>query len=241
MSTHRTRRGAGPAVLGVVLAGVTAVSGTAGAANGNGVESTPAKQAFTNAVQKTFGAQSFSLTGTINGSGHTVSLNETVGQNQGSGKLTLNGDTINLVLLGGTLYFQADSGFYQSQGLSQSEAAQLGGQWVSVPTTNQDFGNFASFLIPSKLQQELLKGMNSKTVRYTKSGSSNINGASVLRINVKDSTKSQNSGAVFVAEVGTPYLVRISGGSDGSLTFSNFNQPLNVKAPPAATPLSGGG
>lgn len=68
--------------------------------------------------------------------------------------------------------------------------------------------------------------------KYTKGGAADVDGTKAFSITATDSD-GENS-TLYVATQGKPYLVRMeqtAGAEPGQLTFSDFDKPLDLKAP----------
>ncbi|MCX5211411.1 hypothetical protein OG689_19320 [Kitasatospora sp. NBC_00240] len=70
--------------------------------------------------------------------------------------------------------------------------------------------------------------------KYTKGAAADVNGTKAFSVTATDSD-GENS-TLYIATQGKPYLVRMeqtAGAEPGQLTFSDFDKPLDLKAPPA--------
>jgi hypothetical protein len=95
-----------------------------------------------------------------------------------------------------------------------------------VPSTDSDFAGINSLLDASQVASQFSGTSNTG---FTKGKTSTINGQQVIAI--KGASSSDNSGGtVYVATTGKPYIIRVSGGGT-TLTFSNYNRPVNPSVP----------
>ncbi len=219
---------------------VLGTSGIAGAASRNGITAKPTSQIVQTALNKTTSVRSvaFVLSGTTHG--QPINIEGTAGKTAGAATIMLGSGTIDVALVNNTVYFKGDESFYQEQGSSASEAAQLAGEWVSAPTSNSQFSQFDQFLLVKSLFIQAAQGSTGKGIQYTKLGNATINGTPTIKIAIRDPKKASNDGIAYVSTTGTPYLIRVaqSGSQGDTLTFSDFNEPINVEAPQGAIPAS---
>lgn len=179
-------------------------------------------------------ATSFTYAGFAGQGGTKTSLRLSVsasGDTQGT--VTTNGQTIEIIEVGKTDYVSANKAFWTANG--GAAAAQLfGSQWVSGPASSSTFSGFASLLSMSQVTSQFA---NTSGTSITKGATSTINGQKVIAISTKGGAFEDT---LYVATTGTPYIVRVvtAGSSGGTVTFTNYNQPVNAKAPAKSVDLS---
>jgi hypothetical protein len=226
------RRGAGSATLGLLAAAALAVStsGTAWASGNLGSKS--AGQITSASIKAGKSAKSVTIKGSVADSGQTISLNITdLANGNGAGSITIGGQTIQLVKLGNSSYFKADTAFWQKNG--GSGAAQLlANRWVKSPTSGSDsigssFNQFLSI-------KGFLSSLSSSTGTLSKGGTSTVNGHKVYVIN------SSEGGSLYIAAIGKPYPVKITstGSSSGTITLTNWNKHVTITAPAGAIDMN---
>ena len=180
-------------------------------------------QAAMTAVNNTSGFEA-SATGNF---GHGVtSFDFKVHGSDVDGTATLNGNVIDLDVIGGNVYFKAPAVFWTAEGLSAANAAQFATAWVEAPagsSTASDFSGLSSLTdVSSTLENHgaLAAG-----------GTGTVDGQAVVF--VKDTT---NGGTLAVATSGPAYPVQLSqtsGSATGVLTFSNWNAVAAFTLPPS--------
>jgi hypothetical protein len=164
-----------------------------------------------------------------NGSGtsgtETLDLSMSVFRNGDiSGQESNHGQVIKLLTVGGKVYLNGTATAWEALGVPASAATLLSGKWAVVPAS--DSINLVAY---TKMEQQLTAPGK---VTYKRLGTSTINGEKVVGV----SYTSPHVGTItfYVADSGTPYLVRLdqrtSGGSS-TMTISDWNQQSAPSAP----------
>lgn len=176
--------------------------------------------------------QSVHVQGSGADAGKLVGFDLTLKAGVGStGSLSLNGDSIKVVILGGEVYINGSQAFWKAN-TSAAVAQLVAGKWLKGPSTGS-FASFAEFGSLSKLFQTLFASHG----KLTKSAKTTVRGVSA--IGLVDTTQ---GGTLYVAATGQPYPLEIvnrgksSGG--GTLSFTRFNAPVQITAPSGAINLS---
>src|SRR6202020_1391118 len=182
----------------------------ASAASSNGVANKSASEIVTAASAATGAAKSFTFGGTT----------------QQRGTITISGQPVKLIKIGNTVYFSSTKAFW-NKAAGTGAGSLFGTRWVAVPSTDSDFAGINTLLDESQVAGQFSDTSNTT---FTKGKTSTINGQAVIAVNGKDSGDS-TGGTVYVATTGKPYIIRVTGGGS-SLTFSNYNQPVNPSVPP---------
>lgn len=97
-------------------------------------------------------------------------------------------------------------------------------------TAKSQLGSLSGFCGPSQLAGSFGHIPTDLTIGKT----ATISGQKTLQ--VKDPG---NSDSLFVSETAKPQIVEIAGGSQGTLTFSDYNSPVKLTAPPRRETLNG--
>jgi len=147
--------------------------------------------------------------------------------------LTSQGNHIQIIQIGDTVYFKAPlSLFLQKLPASQRSqvAAVLRGKWIKEPASSPEVAQFKDLTD----RATFVKGITATktTPNFTADGSKTVNGVATTEL--KDAA---NGLTLFVASSGTPFPMEVdkTGGSDGgSITFDAWNQPFTAQAPPAS-------
>jgi hypothetical protein len=200
----------------------------ASAASSNGVASKSAKQIVSAAASATNGATSFTYGGTTRSNGTPTGLKASLSASgDGQGTLTSSGQPVKLIKVGDTLYVSSTTAFW-TKNLGAAAGATLGSQWVAVSSGDTDYSGIAALFDAQQITGQFL---STSSGTFTKGKTSTVNGQPVIAV-VNKAGSTVNT--IYVATTGKPYLVKLSspGSNGGTLTFSSYNKPVNVTAPP---------
>jgi hypothetical protein len=205
----------------------------ASAASDNGVASKSANSIVAAASAATAGAKTFTYGGTTQQGGSSTNFKVSVSSaGKGTGTITISGQPVKLVKIGNTVYFSSTKAFWDKSA-GAGAGSLFGTRWVAVPSTDSDFAGINSLLDSSQVAAQF---SDTSGTTFAKGKTSTINGQKVIAITGKDSADS-SGGTVYVATTGKPYIVKVSGGGT-SLTFSNYNKPVNPSTPPNSINIS---
>jgi hypothetical protein len=155
----------------------------------------------------------------------------------GSGSLTAQGATFELLRIGEELFLKADAAFWDQEdgkdesgggGEDDDEAAaadKLGGKYVKVPQGDPAYKRFSGFTDKDVLLDSLLT-LHGKLATE---GHHEQAGVRTIRI-----TGDKGSGGTLdVSLQGRPYPLRlVRGGDAGTLSFSDWGEDFALKQPP---------
>ena len=171
--------------------------------------------------------------------------------------ITQGGSSATLRAVDGSLYIRANEAFWREQ-KTGSAAGELADRWFKAPTSSRELRDLTKDLDPAKLSRCLLKDHGT----IADGGKATVDGQEAVVIVDKGDRPGTAPGKLFVAATGEPLPLRTlttgkerPGGtkdpecdSDDSpaqpgdtATFSNYNEPLNISAPPSAVDLGGKG
>lgn len=200
---------------------------------GNGEAAKSGQQVFTDAVQAAKGASSFHMSGQISLNGQPIDVDLSIVKGQGAtGWLKLNGQKLDLVVVGADAYVKADAAFYSQYGGSVGRALgpSVAGKWLKFPRTNPQFGPITSIADANLL-------FDSLTVNHgalTNEGETTYEHQSVVAIH--DSAK---GGTLYVAATGTPYPVAlVKSGVGVSTSFDKWGESVTLTPPSGAIDIS---
>ncbi|KQX58754.1 MULTISPECIES: hypothetical protein [unclassified Streptomyces] len=141
---------------------------------------------------------------------------------------------------GGFTYMKGDDAFWRSssgeEGASADEAgamsALLKGRWMKMPSEgdDNDLGSLCDLKTMIKEMDEENKG---DRTGLTRGEDADVDGTAAVTLTKK---KGAETTTFYVAKEGKPYVLRVvgAGGKEpGTVTFSEFDKPLTVAAPPA--------
>jgi hypothetical protein len=223
------------AALGLVAAlMIAACGGSSGGAADNGVAAKSADQIVTQATQAIDAVHTARVSGDV-GSAHgqgAIHLDLHLVDGTGAtGSMSEGGLAFKLISVNNSAYVNGSPAFWKQFG--GSAAVQLlQGRWLRAPAATGPFASFASLTDLHKLVAGLLTGHGA----LTKGSTSTIDGQKVVAL-----TDKTNQGTLYVATTGKPYPIRIANGGSGGggqLDFSDFNQPVTVKAPASSIDIT---
>jgi hypothetical protein len=225
------------------LAGCSGASGTRGGSSGahpattpvattlaeNGIANLSAKQILAKAKDALSQAGSVRIQGGGFSEGEQFALDMRYGRAGAVGSLTSNGQTIELLRIGRTVYLKGSAAFWRSIG-GNPAAELLKGRYLKMPASTREFAEVASFTDLEKSAAELL----APDGEISKSGRTTIRG--MAAIGLKDPTN--GGGTLYIALRGEPYPLRVApdkGKTDdvGSLDFLDYGVPVALTQPPA--------
>ncbi len=220
-SPHR-----GVALLSLALIALLAGCGSS-SPSGNGVASKTPTQIVAAAKAAAAGAATVHVAGTIVDEGKPISLNmELEAGKGGKGTIALEGLSIRLVQINGTVYINGSDAFYRH--VAGPAAAQLlRGKWLKAPASGGNFSSLASLTDLSKLIDTTLAAHGA----LTGAGTRTVNGQKAVGV-----TDKAKGGTLYVASTGAAYPLEIakSGPSGGSIVFDRWNKPVTLVAPAGA-------
>jgi hypothetical protein len=236
MEMH-VRRGRRMLMAAVVLT----AAGIGAAACGTTSSSTPstplaglsADQIATKAIANLKAATTVRVSGDVSGSGQTYGLDLTLVRAQGcTGTMSQQGTgSFTLVAIGKAVWIKPDRQFWKRVGGSDPAVLKLLlGKYMKVKATSQ-LGSLSAFCGPSQLAGTF--GHNTPA-GLTEGKTSTIAGQQTLQI--KDTG---DSATLYVSDTAKPLIVEIAGGSQGTLTFSDYNSTVKLTAPPKRETLNG--
>ncbi len=221
-------RGTCAAVLTLGVAVVTAACGGGGSsfADKSGADIMSAAATDMAAVK------SMHFLGDVSSGGQKIHVDlrsSTAGDCQGS--MMIDQGTAQIVSSSGKAWMKPDHAFWEQE--SPAQAAQVervvGDKWVEIPLSSGlskvcDLDNLLKQLSPSDKQAE-----GSKVV-----GTTTVNGTDAVQ--VQGQSKQGDTVSAWIA-TGEPHhvlkLAVAAGGSPGTITFSEFDVPLDIKTPAA--------
>jgi hypothetical protein len=219
-------------VAGCGGSGSTSTPSTATVAlNGENLK-TPA-QILADVRAATATATSVHVAGTVPQGASPIVLDLNVSNSQtATGSMQINGQPIDVIRIGTTVYFKAPTAFYSAQGVSAAGANLLGGRWVKVPASMATSSSYASFFALTDLHT-LTGSLLAPTGPVTTAGQGTVQGTKVIYL--ADGTK----GKLAVSLQGKPYPLQVTPakGSSGQVSFS-WDAPVSVSAPAGAVDLS---
>ncbi|MFI9152008.1 hypothetical protein [Streptomyces sp. NPDC053367] len=218
------------AVTGLGLTGCSEEDPDAGT---NGVGKLPPARIQAETRAAAGSADAVRLSGTVVAGGSTYELDMRLKDDGGTGSLTAQGATFELLRIDDELYLKADAAFWDhedgksdsGEGDPAAAADKLGGKYVKVPEDDPAYQRFSGFTD----MDVLLDGLLTLHGSLATDGHHEQGGVRVIRI-----TGDQGSGGTLdVSLQGKPYPLRlIRGGDAGTLRFSDWGEDFALKQPP---------
>ncbi len=164
----------------------------------------------------------------VKGESGGVTLDLTVGRKASVGSIVLDGNTIDVLSVGGSTYMKAPKAFWAT--LSPTAATVLADKYVKVGAgATSQFKAFADY-------STFMDGLTTSQGTPKVTGQAVVNGVKVVQLSDDSTTP---PGILSVANVGDPLPVQITDGGSGggSANFSDWSKPVAASAPPASQVL----
>jgi hypothetical protein len=237
---HR-RRGAlaltAAAAACLALAGCGGGSSSTSSAPANPLATLTAKQIVTKSVADLRAAKSFTMVGSVTGSGQTESLNLGYLNGKGCAGTVTEGTqgSVAIVVIGTTAWIKPDNKFFESTAGSQASAAiaLLNGRYLKGTTSNANVKSLTSVCDVTSLTSAF-----TATGTLVKGKVTTLNGQQVITV-----TDSAKGGTLYATNTATPQLVQIvntkgEGGDTGRIKF-NVGAKVTLTPPPASQTVDG--
>jgi hypothetical protein len=201
----------------------------------NGIAGKTADQIVSGATQAIDAVHSVRVTGTVSDKGSSIKLDlHLVNGTGATGSMSENGLSFKLITVGGSAYIDGSAGFWKQFGGSAA-VQQLEGKWLRAPANTGQFSSFASLTNVHKLLAGILAGHGA----LAKGATSTVDGQSVIAL--QDKSNPGTPGSLYIATTGRPYPIRLTGSAPGGqaqLDFSEFDQPVTIKAPASSIDIT---
>jgi hypothetical protein len=212
--------------LSILLLAVAALAAGCGGKSSSGEDAKTAAQIYQDAQKAAGSAKGVHITGSITDAGKRVDLTFDLAAESGRGTMAQGNARADVARVGNVAYMRANKQFWTA--FANAQAAQLlRDKWLSGTSAKAPFKSFATFLSLGALVDSAF----AKHGRLTKLGVRTYKGQKVVAIRDPKSKET-----LLVADTGTPYPVAATG--DGEIVFSNWNTPVDVKAPKGAVDIS---
>ncbi len=191
----------------------------------------PAARIFADAVAAMKRAKSFHVTGHLDAGGTKELLNLSMSPSGGGGSVGLPGVTMQIIVMGTSVYIKADEKSWLDLTHSQSTAALVAGRWIKAKRSNPDFRDFVNLTVSTSFIGQVTSG----PATFSKLPATKVfdgRPAVVLTDN--------RGGKLYVADTGPAYFLYLQGsgqGSSGTMTFTDFGRAPMPAAPANAIPL----
>jgi hypothetical protein len=214
--------------IGIGLAGVAAaVSLTAcGSDAGDDFAGQSATKIMDQAEKDTKALKSVTLSGTITQDDGKLAIDISADDDGTcSGTMSIGGGKAEVLNVDGASYLRGDEAFWRSTTGDSADqvVALLGRKWAKLPAGNDSFSEFCDL-------DKVFEDDGDKET-YTKGKVTKLAGKDAIEIVAKDDKGTKHA---WVATEGKHYLLKVditSGDEPGSMRLSDFDKPVDAKAP----------
>ena len=252
------------ALLALLPLAATAGCGDSGSSDSNGskdsnnLESKSPQQVLDASVAALSRVKSFHLEGKEGSGAKLTTATADVGL---PSKLRLaldqRGAKASIILVDGSLYVRANAAFWKQEHAGKAAAA-LAGRWLKTPASTGDLKDLTQDLDPKILSHCLANEHGT----LASGGKATVDGQEAIVLIDKGDRPGTGPGKLYVAATGDPLPLRaIATGRErpggkkdpkcdeegdtptepgDEFKFSNYNEPLDISAPPSAVDLGGG-
>lgn len=171
------------------------------------------------------------VSGTVTSDGQEINIDvQSNSSGDCTGSIGVADGSAELRGVGGDTWMKPDEAFWQTAAGGQAAQimAVVGDKWVVIPAQEESLTQFCSV---DALLDEMLKDDDDGST-YSKSGTDELDGAEVVKIDNEDPDDGTSTGYVLADD--PHYLVKIEktdGKDTGSVTFSEFDEEFGVEAP----------
>ncbi|GAA2316528.1 hypothetical protein [Streptomyces violaceusniger] len=235
------------AVVAAMCAGLAATLAACGGGGGekdpdagtNGVGKLPATKIESKARQAATSANSVRLSGNLVTRGATYKLNMRLNADGGTGQVSTQGSSFELLRVGKELYLKADAGFWSHDeshggegdgsdgdgGGAGGAAGKLDNKYVKVPSGDPSYQRLSGFT-DMKLLLDGLLGLHGK---ITTGDHGQVDGVRTITISAG---KAGEGGSLDVSLEGRPYPLRLQrAGGAGVIRLADWNEGFKITAP----------
>jgi hypothetical protein len=208
------------AALGLLLV----ACGGSSKAKDNGISSMSVKQILTTVQAAVKNAKTVHIAGGGSSGGSSLVLNLTLEKGTGgSGTISVNGLSFQIVKDGNKLYFKGGPAFLKHY--AGAAATLIQGRWFVVPSTVNGFSDFVPLTNISELIDHIL---GTAPATLAKGKETTINGQPALAV-----TDTTNGGTLYVATTGPAYPLQLKPktGTTGLINFTAWDQPVTITPP----------
>ncbi|GAA4559181.1 hypothetical protein [Planotetraspora kaengkrachanensis] len=207
----------------------TAAASPAASPTSTGLAALSGAEVIKQAHEASTSAKSVHLRGAFSDDDGTYELDTTMVRGKGgAGRITLDGQSVELTVIGKSAYMKGDKAFWAAAAGADA-ASMLAGKYVKMPSTEKGFGDLAALVEFDKMYGEMFS--DTGDVKVTEP--TEINGVPAITLHADDGSK------IYVATEGKPYILRVSSPDDDSqyLDFLDYDKAVTLKTPPAGKVL----
>lgn len=194
----------------------------------NGVTELEPDQILAKSKAAAKAASSVHLKGTVKDSDGGTAVDLRYKRDAGTvGTVTLNGQSVEFVVMGQDVFFKAAKDTWTELTGDDRAAELIGDRWVKIPSQAPGFDAVTTVASFDRFLEEAL----SPDSALTKTDIKTVRGMKVVGL-VEQAAP--DKGTLYVATEGEPYPVQVQAETGhGGLDFLEWNQPVDVQAPPS--------
>jgi hypothetical protein len=227
------QRALSAALLCTALAAGATACGSSASSPGDALSGLSADQIASKALANLKTASTVHVAGPVSSSGQKFVLNMTLAHGRGcTGTMALQSKgSFRLLEIGKQLWIKPDDKFWKSFGGSSNPAvlSLLSGKYLKT-TSGGSFASIGALCDP----RQLAGAFRGSPSGLTKGATTTISGQQALKL--EDQT---HSASMYVSVTARPRILRIAGGGAGQLSFTAYDSPVQLTAPPAKETLDG--
>ena len=197
----------------------------------NGVDAKTPTAILADAKHAADAASSVHVAGSIAATGAPTTFDIHLVKGQGgSGSLSVNGLSFDLIRIGSTIFVKGSPAFYRKYGGAAAQLLQ--GKWLKSSATTGSFASIGPFTeLPAFLDNLLTPPAGQP---LTKGAAATVAGQQAIQL------KDGMGGTLSVATTGTPFPLQIAKGgtSGGTISFDQWNAAVPLTAPAGAVDLN---
>lgn len=223
-------------LVGVAALGLLGVAGCGGDDSGSGgdgeksaLEGLSATDVLTKSRDAAKAAKSVKVTGEIIDGQNTTKLDVTLtAANGGSGTVSQNDATFELILIGKDIYLKADEKTWSTIGASPNPgvAKLIGDKYVKASADNPSFASLAGVLsLP-----DFVDGVLTPEDTPTRAEGKDVDGVPTVALKSGEA----DGGVLYIADRGAPYPLLLEGPKgEGQVAFTDWDKAVTFDPPPA--------
>jgi hypothetical protein len=243
-----TRTAAAGALLGSLILAACGSSSSGSSGGGSGESSKDPQTILNDAVAAIKAAKDAHLKGSASGNG----LDGDIGGGNYNGTVSAGGTTYDVVVLADSsgdvskdkVFIKAAASVWAAAASSAAAGSCLGDKWIEMDSAaNPGLSDNPGATQVASGAQSIATGVASfadlgKFATGLTTSAGTISKGSVQSINGQDAVELKNSsGSLFVANDGTPYVLRLTGSNSTQLDLTNWSKGVTFSAPDGSAPL----